>query len=36
MFPFVRTLLSEPNPSDPLMPEIADLYINNINKVQII
>ena len=33
-FPFFRTLLSEPNPSDPLMPEIADLYINNQAKVK--
>ena len=31
---FIRTLLSEPNASDPLMPEIADLYINNQTKVK--
>ena len=29
-----RTLLSEPNPTDPLMPEIADLYINNQPRVK--
>ena len=34
IFLYSRTLLSEPNPTDPLMPEIADLYINNQPRVK--
>ena len=28
----IISLLNDPNPNDPLVPEIADIYINDINK----